>query len=95
MGKYIEYCLLCGKEIPENEQDKEKCKLYCKECEEKKVTKHISKDDLQKSCENVLIIMYQNNNRLPSACDMCRNNPKNGGSGICFCTLGTHNYYLN
>lgn len=24
-----------------------------------------------------------------SACDNCPNNPKNGGSGICFCTLGT------
>lgn len=25
---------------------------------------------------------------LNSACDGCSNNPKNGGSGICFCTLG-------
>lgn len=23
------------------------------------------------------------------ACDCCPNNPKNGGSGICFCTLGS------
>ena len=25
----------------------------------------------------------------PRACDGCSNNPKNGGSGICHCTLGT------
>ena len=24
-----------------------------------------------------------------SPCDRCSNNPKNGGSGICFCTLGS------
>lgn len=24
-----------------------------------------------------------------SPCDHCSNNPKNGGSGICMCTLGT------
>ena len=24
-----------------------------------------------------------------SPCDSCSNNPKNGGSGICFCILGT------
>ena len=24
-----------------------------------------------------------------SACVHCSNNPKNGGSGICYCTLGT------
>ena len=24
-------------------------------------------------------------------CDACPNNPKNGGSGVCFCTLGLQN----
>ena len=24
-----------------------------------------------------------------NVCESCSNNPKNGGSGICFCTLGT------
>lgn len=27
------------------------------------------------------------------ACDSCSNNPKNGGSGICFCTLGSQTIY--
>ena len=27
-------------------------------------------------------------NTLPSSCDNCSNNPKNGGSGICHCILG-------
>ena len=32
---------------------------------------------------------YQNNNYCNnSPCDGCSNNPKNGGSGICNCTLG-------
>lgn len=25
-----------------------------------------------------------------SPCDSCMSNPKNGGSGICFCTLGNN-----
>lgn len=26
-------------------------------------------------------------NRNTSACDGCSNNPKNGGSGVCWCTI--------
>lgn len=29
------------------------------------------------------------NRYFPSICDHCSNNPKNGGSGICFCINGT------
>lgn len=33
---------------------------------------------------------WSNNDTLVSnACDNCPNNPKNGGSGYCNCTLGT------
>lgn len=32
---------------------------------------------------------YLNDYNRSSACDKCSNNPKNGGSGVCFCTLGT------
>ncbi len=28
-----------------------------------------------------------------SPCDSCPNNPKNGGSGICLCTLGMPEIY--
>ena len=28
-----------------------------------------------------------------SPCDCCSNNPKNGGSGICHCTLGQKVFY--
>lgn len=28
-----------------------------------------------------------------SPCDNCSNNPKNGGSGICYCTLGLRTLY--
>lgn len=31
---------------------------------------------------------YQNINYQSSPCDGCSNNPKNGGNGICCCTLG-------
>ena len=31
------------------------------------------------------------NNFTQSACTNCSNNPKNGGSGICHCTLGQMN----
>lgn len=28
-----------------------------------------------------------------NSCDNCSNNPKNGGSGICFCVLGMSGIY--
>ena len=34
-------------------------------------------------------IWSHNNNTFPSPCADCKNNPINGGSGICHCTLGT------
>ena len=30
---------------------------------------------------------------VPSACARCKNNPNNGGSGICHCTLGMQTIY--
>lgn len=41
---------------------------------------------------------YQNSNTLtftdiPPACRNCPNHPSNGGSGICFCTLGQQTFY--
>ena len=30
---------------------------------------------------------------LPHQCQNCLNNPKNGGSGICHCVLGTKTIY--
>ena len=30
---------------------------------------------------------------LPSPCENCNNNPKNGGSGICHCVLGSQVIY--
>lgn len=32
---------------------------------------------------------YIDFNVVPDACKNCSNHPSNGGSGICFCTLGT------
>ena len=30
---------------------------------------------------------------IPPACRNCSNHPSNGGSGICFCTLGQQTFY--
>lgn len=30
---------------------------------------------------------------VPPACRDCPNHPSNGGSGICFCTLGQQTFY--
>lgn len=30
---------------------------------------------------------------VPPACQNCPNHPSNGGSGICFCTLGKQTFY--
>ena len=43
----------------------------------KPVTIHINYDEMK------------HNYFPPSTCDRCSNNPKNGGSGICFCIIGT------
>ncbi len=36
---------------------------------------------------------FNNNNFEKSACINCPSNPKNGGNGICFCTLGQQVIY--
>ena len=40
--------------------------------------------------ENGLVTDFNKNYQFnpSSPCDQCPNNPKNGGSGICHCTLG-------
>lgn len=35
-------------------------------------------------CTDIVVLTLRN-----QACDSCSNNPKNGGSGICHCTLGS------
>ena len=43
-----------------------------------------------KSIEDISkFISYPNITYEESPCTHCYNNPKNGGSGICWCTLGT------
>ena len=32
-----------------------------------------------------------NDDSLPDACKTCSNHPRNGGSGVCLCTLGMPN----
>lgn len=40
------------------------------------------------------IVFYTNNmNTYPSPCTNCSNNPANGGSGVCHCTLGVQLIY--
>ena len=50
-------------------------------------------DDTNESLKRLLnvennVIDYINCN-IPDACKNCSNHPSNGGSGICFCTLGS------
>ena len=40
------------------------------------------------------IVFYNDcNNMIPEPCRKCSNHPKNGGTGICNCTLGTQVFY--
>lgn len=64
-------------------------KKYCSNCgwsnsEQEEIVRVPFKEDYVKTNLNSYV-----NNYLPSTCDNCSNNPKNGGSGICHCTLGT------
>lgn len=36
-----------------------------------------------------IIFNNHSNNIFPASCVNCKNNPSNGGSGICNCTIGT------
>jgi len=47
----------------------------------------LSSDDLKISKEYIIPEMYDIN-EMPSSCIHCSNHPRNGGSGICHCTLG-------
>ena len=38
-------------------------------------------------------ITFYDNFDTPSVCNNCSNNPKNGGSGVCHCTLATPVFY--
>lgn len=59
-----------------------------------------NQDNLEKELKNP---WWLHTNETPSItfnetaksnpCVNCPNNPKNGGSGICFCTLGMSNVY--
>ena len=40
-----------------------------------------------------IIALSYNNNTFPSPCAKCRNNPANGGSGVCHCVLGVNTFY--
>lgn len=59
------------------------------------MAEYISKDEVLhylrywKYLEPYEQIQNMNGFELPEACQNCSNNPKNGGSGICHCTLGT------
>ena len=40
------------------------------------------------------IVFYEHcNNSIPAPCRTCSNNPANGGTGICHCTLGLMSTY--
>ena len=47
---------------------------------------------IEKIAKPVEVKFFDYNNE-PSPCDGCSNNPKNGGSGICHCTLGQKVFY--
>lgn len=38
--------------------------------------------------EEVVRVPFADNSVVESACENCSSNLKNGGSGVCFCTLG-------
>lgn len=58
----------------------------------KKLNEQIQK--LNETIEKLKIIQtFDSGVQNPSPCDACSNSPKNGGSGICHCTLGTQTFY--
>ena len=46
-----------------------------------------------KELEELIELAKSFSNLYPTACKRCSNNPANGGSGVCNCTLGTPTIY--
>ena len=59
--------------------------------------KRLSDNELLELAEAFRITGYEspslNEAHYPTACKHCSNNPANGGSGICHCTLGVSTIY--
>ena len=45
-------------------------------------------NDININIKFTITTEYPSNNYQSSPCDYCSNNPRNGGNGICCCTLG-------
>ena len=51
------------------------------------------REAIEKIAKPTGVNFYDYSEAEPSPCDGCANNPKNGGSGICHCTLGQKMFY--
>lgn len=54
--------------------------------------KRLSDEELEELIERIEFAKSFSN-LYPTACKHCSNNPANGGSGVCNCTLGTPTIY--
>ena len=51
------------------------------------------REAIEKIAKPTVVNFYDYSGTESSPCDKCSNNPKNGGSGICHCTLGQKVFY--
>lgn len=50
-------------------------------------------EDLVKYTKDRNSVTNNESSYIPEYCKACPNHPSNGGSGICYCTLGSGNYF--
>ena len=86
----IYICPKCGSDLEETVlmTYPPQYKKLCRKCGyayiEHEQTETIRIPFIEPEVNQANLVTQINNN----ACDNCGNNPKNGGSGICYCTLG-------
>ena len=88
------YCCHCGREISKIEEEpseEEQRREFRREVDElKRAIDEIKKQSgLDKTYPYTGVDLTPTSWTLHSPCEHCSNNPKNGGTGICHCILGS------
>lgn len=79
-GSIVYQCPTCRRRLKDNQSYR-----FCPKCGQEIL---FEEDEFYKPPQPQITTTTWTFTLLPSACDGCSKNPKNGGDGVCNCTLG-------
>ena len=79
-GTMVHQCPTCRRRLKDNQSYR-----FCPKCGQEI---WLDEDEVYETPTNQVTSTTWTFTTLKSACDVCSKNPKNGGDGICHCTLG-------